>query len=264
MKTVDKLRTFKELCKNLKFCKSESITKALKEINTFKLDTKNQLLRGIYLEEALLIKIIEYNKYQAIYRPQGRFSTRNNCFKMRCFVNSTLHRQNFKKNKSRIFPNDYLTINHIYFNPDKRSYLDIPTVKNKIFKAKLRCLAKISIEYCFIDLIIDNTIIDIKTDLNTKSLKKYLRQGFMQSVLFSSFIKNKKEFKDSFTKEDIQSFDIPINSFAIYFWRSNEYFKSSLNDIIQPQDFEKLVDIYTSLQFSHGMTLRNILKGKRN
>jgi hypothetical protein len=54
------LKEFENICSNVHFGKPTSITKAPKHNHDFKLNVENPKLRGIYLEEALLLKIIKY------------------------------------------------------------------------------------------------------------------------------------------------------------------------------------------------------------
>jgi hypothetical protein len=265
---------FKSICKSINFSKGQSITKANKIPDSFKLDFKYPLLRGILLEDILIQKILLLNKFKSIYTLEGRSRIDKNTNQLFIRLSSVNH----KLTKSRKEASENLIENLLFkkafklsqlkwfdaklntFNSTIFDHSEVKLKGLKIFKANNRCLAKVSIDYCFIDLIIDQTIIDLKTDINTESLKKYVKQVFTQAIMYSSFLKLKRQYQINFSNYDIEMINYPVTEIAIYYWRSNEFFKYNIGDLLSFKKFTKLVNIYTELYISHATELRKIIK----
>ncbi len=237
---------FIKICKSIYFIKSNSLLKKAKDIDSFKLDHK-PLLRGLLIEDELILKFFKMNNTLSLHKVQV-FPGSNK-------VNQPFYPSNERYYYDSIQKRWFINIKKIRFNPSEINFKG-----SKIFKAKARCLTKISIGHCFIDLIIDNTIIDIKTDVHSKALKKHIKQVFIQAVMFSSFLKSQMKFHESYTPEHMKLIKQPINNIAIYFWRTNEFYKYDLNDLIPAYKFNRLVRIYTLLGRVNSTELRKIMR----
>ena len=250
------IEEFTKICESIKFQKVNSILKPSNEIDLYKLEFKNQLLRGQLIENLLMYKILLKNFDKTIFKLEGRLRTKQNIFKISSSegIKRLLERMDRKHILFDIF------LGRLLFNhPDGFNPREILFKGEKLFKAKNRCIIKPSIQYCFIDVIVDDTLIDIKTDVNSKSLRKYLKQTFIQSVMFSSFLKTQKKYTDYLTVNEINLINQEIKHIAIYFWRTNEFFKYNLLDLTSTNKYKKLVNIYTVLQKTHSRELREIM-----
>lgn len=233
---------FVELCKSAQFKKIKTSLKKSKEVNNFKLEDA-PLLRGQLIEDELIIKFFEFNKTKALHKVQI----------------SPLGKKVFPPQPSpkfsRFVYNQWFKNNRTIYNSN-----DVIFREEKLFKAKSRCLTKISIGYCFIDLILDDTIIDIKTDIHSKNIKKHLKQLLIHSIMYSSFLKSKIKFHSAYSLQQVKKIKEPINNIAIFFWRTNELYKYDLNDLIPRYKFNRLVRIYCLLGKSYSTELRKIMR----
>jgi hypothetical protein len=268
------LHEFKSICKSIKYSQTKSITKRNKIIDAFKSNFNYPLLRGILLEDIIIQKVLLLNKLRSIYRLEGKGRVDRKTNKLVFKLSSANHKfsktrreagTNLKENlliqnalklsKLRWYNSPANTFNSTYFED-----AEVKVKQLKSLKANKRCLAKVSIDYCFIDLIIDEIIIDIKTDNNSKCLKKYLRQVFIQAVMYSSFLKQKKQYRQNLSPFDIEMINIPMNGIAIYYWRSNEFFKYNITDLLPINKYKRLVNIYAQLYNTHATELREIIR----
>lgn len=251
------IQSVEKICNSAKFNQSNSHLKKFKIPSDFKMDFSNQLLRGSLIENVLMLKLLQLNKYKSIYKIEGKYRERGSVISLRTF-----NRFPPKKKRSthlswiqQIFAENYFPSSIPFFKSE-----EVIFKASRHFKAKDRCLIKPSIDYCFIDIIIDNTLIDIKTDIDTKKLKDYIKQVIVQSVMFSSFLKAKIIYDNSFGLWEHKMITAPIDTVAIYFWRTNEFFKYPISDILSNTMFDKLVSIYSNLSGSQRTQMRNIMK----
>lgn len=259
-KIKKQIQEFISIANCIKFYKPESLLKPYDVIDPYKLDLSNPLLRGQLLEEALIKKIILINRTRVLNRLEGYLYMKR--FKLKIKIPNYLF---WNKIGTSDFLLHYLIENSPFKIPQSNQpncfdYKELNFGGEKLFKAKKRCITKPSIEYCFIDVIIDDTIIDIKTDTSTNDIKQYFKQIFIQSVLYSCFLKLNIDFDAEISLKDRNLIKQPIKNIALYYWRTNEFFKFCLSDIIPNDKFEILVNIYSELQVTHSTQLRHHLK----
>jgi hypothetical protein len=237
----------------IKYKKTDSLLKPLKRIDSFKLDVNNPFLSGQLIENALIEKIFSQNKSKVLHKVQGEYKQREKEYYVQ-IQNYSLQKiiRESKIGSSWLFDN-YFTKNRI--NPDQLKFLG-----SDLFEASYRCLTKPSIDYCFIDVIIDDTIIDIKTDVSSCDVMKYFKQVFMHSILYTSFLRTNMSFDVSIKTEDLNYIIFPIKNVAIYYWRTNEFYQASIQALLPKGEFHRLVDIYSELHLTHAKSLRKILR----
>jgi hypothetical protein len=247
----EKIELFSNICRSTKFKKVKSTTKPNRLIDPYKMDFKDPLKRGRFIENLLVHKISEKNFTKSIHRLNGRKF--RDIFKLYLCESISIK-----------IGDDTLFIKELPFGHLPEFKLsEIILKREKIFKAKRRCITKSSIDpYCFIDTIIDDTIVEIKTDINIKSLTKYLKQALIQSLGFANFLSAEKEYDDEsrFSKKHIALINQKVEYVGIYFWRTNEFFKYKITDIIPQRKYNMLVKIYNELQNPHATKLRKIME----
>ena len=238
---------------SIKYKRTESLLKPYERIDPFRLDLNTPFLSGKLIEYALIEKIFTQNKSKVLHKVQGEYRQREKEYYVQ-IQNYNLQEiiRESKIGSSWLFDN-YFTKNSI--NPDQ-----IKFVGSDFFEAKYRCLTKPSIDYCFIDVIIDDTIIDIKTDVSSCDVMKYFKQVFMHSILYTSFLRTNISFDISIKVEDLNYVIFPIKKVAIYYWRTNEFYQASIKTLLPKSKFDRLVDIYTELHLTHATLLRKILR----
>lgn len=240
-----------ELCQNCDLPEKESIIPPFKNINHYKLDYVKQLKRAQLLEGAILNRIISKNPKTTLRNIRGEYrgNGKNGYYKLQI--------------GHVFFP--WLQEDELYHGKSEFDRDGFRYKHNRHFKASYRCLPKISIDYCFTDIILDDTIIDIKTDINTKSYTKYLRQVFIQAVMFEAFLRSKIECNDrhpmfdDFSKK-INLIKLPIHNVALYFWRSNHLFKHPIIHIAEPEVFDQIVKIYIASEGYDRGEVRSVIR----
>lgn len=246
-----------EICQLTKFQKPENLLPKFSHELEFPIKDNNPFSRGKTIERLLIIRIITENLDYNIHRLNCKIRNYSSKLKINRLSNLKPYIEFFKSNNI-IIPE--LIGNHV-FPPfsNKPDQLDIPFYGKGKFKATYRCLTQPSLGFCLPDVIIDDMLIDIKTDFSSKDLKKYSRQVFVQSLLFELFLKSEKQYSGQFSESEIQIINYPIQALGIYYWRTNEFYRFELSELIELNSYQRLLDIYLENEHVYGLEMREIL-----
>ena len=127
---------------------------------------------------------------------------------------------------------------------DKKLLFHFLVAKYK-FRCKRRCLLKPKFIATFPDAIIDDTIIDIKTNIGFTELKDQCAQLLNQVIDFYAF----RNFNNViFNKTRISDFErkkilLPVRKLCLYYYRYDKFFTVDLKKVIGENEFNQLIAI---------------------
>jgi hypothetical protein len=243
------------LCKTAKLSIPNSILKPNRNIKTDYMDLTNQFDRGLIIEDLVIKDALYQNRLISIKDIKGDSYAINSSDMI---VSSLDSRYPCVENNNILFQlNEMLYKISINSKP-----ILTKTAIKKCFTARKLFVAKTYIDYCNIDLIVDKNIIDIKSDISKKKIKRYVKQVFIYAIQYNTFIKMQKEYSNKLTPTQIALIESAecINTISIYYWRFNEFFKWKISDIMPLENFNALVDFYTQHYIQFGTKIRKFIE----
>lgn len=139
---------------------------------------------------------------------------------------------------------DTILIGHYNSNDyDKNLRLHFLRAQNK-FRCKKRCLLKPKFISTYPDIVIDDTIIDIKTNIGFSELRNQCAQLLNQFIDFYAF----RNFSNVVYHKDISDFEknkilLPIKKLCLYYYRYDKFFTIDLMKLTSKEEFNQLVAV---------------------
>lgn len=245
------------LCCSASFNVPYSSTKPFKRNKRKYLNNPNQFERGLIIEDAVITEALFHNRNLSIHNLEGKTNYRNTKA-----ININLLDKSFPKR----YKNDL--IEEIHRNEYTNSLDGKPLLsKNNLmehFTSIHSCIAKTFIDYCCIDLIIDDNIIEVKSDVQSIKLKDYVKQVLLHSIQYNRYKSLEKIYHKDLSDEQIRLIKAgeKVNNVSVYFWRTNEFYKWKVSDLIPIDEFNKLVNLYTRNYHLCGTAIRRHIKNK--
>ena len=125
---------------------------------------------------------------------------------------------------------------------------------NYKFVGKRRCLLKPKFIATFPDVIIDDTIIDIKTNTGFTDLKDQCAQLLHQFIDFYAFrnFSNVVYNNDTISDYDRKKILLPVRKICLYYYRYNKFFTIDLKKLLSEEEFNQLIAVkkdYSRIMF---------------
>lgn len=112
----------------------------------------------------------------------------------------------------------------------------------QFFEAKYRCLIQPRFLYRTPDFIIDDMLIDFKTDIDVNKSKNHWQQVFNQYLSVIA-VQQSKEAHFYVSDYDKQLILYPINKIGIYYWRYNHLSIIDLQKVLSPKELFELASL---------------------
>lgn len=115
------------------------------------------------------------------------------------------------------------------------------------FKCSNRCILKSRFINTYPDIIIDDSLIELKTNSNFKELKKHLRQILNQFIDFQIFSSFSNISYGNLGMQEKKLLAYPIEKVSLYYYRYNKLLSIDLNTMITKDEIFQLKNFRSKL-----------------